>query len=180
VNARAANAGTADDPDIAIVGVLDALRAIAAQLLTGVPHPPSALRLRAGEVTVELEWAPSQAVPAGNGHHPLNSHAAVPVPSLASPAAAVSAATAGAVPAGELIVAPTVGVFYRAPEPGAEPFVGEGDQVVAGQQVAIVEAMKLMIPVEAASTGRIVEILQADGAAVEFGQPLFRVDPAAG
>jgi acetyl-CoA carboxylase biotin carboxyl carrier protein len=71
------------------------------------------------------------------------------------------------------VTAPTVGVFYRSPEPGAPPFVSEGDVVAAGQQVAIIEAMKLMIPVEADRAGRVAAILCADADAVEYGQPLL-------
>jgi len=69
-----------------------------------------------------------------------------------------------------------VGVFYRAPQPGAAPFVTEGDYITLGQQVAIIEAMKLMIPVEADRTGRITSVLVPDGESVEYGQPLFAVD----
>ena len=75
------------------------------------------------------------------------------------------------------IRAPMVGVFYRAPEPGAKPFVSEGDLVEPGQQVGIVEAMKLMVPIEADQHGRIVEILVANGESVEYDQPLFTVAP---
>ena len=73
--------------------------------------------------------------------------------------------------------APSVGVFYRAPEPGAPPFVGEGDTVRPGQQVAIVEAMKLMLPVEADRAGRVVEVLKRDGEPVEYGEVLFVLAP---
>ncbi|MBP2371838.1 acetyl-CoA carboxylase biotin carboxyl carrier protein [Pseudonocardia parietis] len=74
-----------------------------------------------------------------------------------------------------LITAPTVGVFYRAPEPGAVAFVDTGDLITSGQQVGIVEAMKLMIPVHADRGGRVVEVRCADATAVEFGAPLFAV-----
>ena len=69
--------------------------------------------------------------------------------------------------------APTVGVFYEAPAPGATPFVSVGDPVLAGQQLAIVEAMKLMIPGEAEVGGVLVEVHKQDGDAVEYGDPLF-------
>ncbi|MFI1914025.1 acetyl-CoA carboxylase biotin carboxyl carrier protein [Nocardia sp. NPDC020380] len=71
------------------------------------------------------------------------------------------------------LTAETVGVFYRASEPGAAPFVTEGDPVRSGQQVAIVEAMKLMIPVTASREGVIAEFLVQDGESVEHGQPLI-------
>ncbi len=71
------------------------------------------------------------------------------------------------------VTAETVGVFYRATEPGAEPFVTEGDPVRSGQQVGIVEAMKLMIPVTTGREGRVVRFLVENGEAVEHGQALM-------
>lgn len=71
------------------------------------------------------------------------------------------------------LIAETVGVFYRSSEPGAAPFIAEGDPVRAGQQVAIVEAMKLMIPITATREGVVAEFLVEDGAAIEHGQPLI-------
>ncbi|WP_372440701.1 acetyl-CoA carboxylase biotin carboxyl carrier protein [Nocardia acididurans] len=72
-----------------------------------------------------------------------------------------------------VLCAATVGVFYRAPEPGAKPFVDEGDAVTPGRQVAIVEAMKMMIPVEAERAGLVAEFLVPDATSVEYGQPLI-------
>ncbi|MCL9758707.1 hypothetical protein MXD95_005465 [Frankia sp. AiPa1] len=69
-------------------------------------------------------------------------------------------------------------MFYRAPEPGKPPFVTEGDLVRAGQQVGIVEAMKLMIPIEAERPGRVVRVLVEDASAIEHDQPLFLLAPA--
>ncbi len=77
------------------------------------------------------------------------------------------------------IVAPMVGTFYRAPKPDAAPFVSEGDQVEPGQIVCILEAMKLFNEIPSDVAGRIVRILVENGAPVEFGQPLFLVDPSA-
>jgi acetyl-CoA carboxylase biotin carboxyl carrier protein len=69
-------------------------------------------------------------------------------------------------------------VFYRAPSPGAPAFVNEGDEIGSGQQIAIIEAMKLMLPVEADKAGRVAEVLVEDGEAVEYGTPLFRLAAA--
>ena len=77
------------------------------------------------------------------------------------------------------IVAPMVGTFYRAPKPDAAPFVSEGDQVEPGQIVCILEAMKLFNEIPSDVAGRIVRILVENGSPVEFGQPLFLVDPSA-
>jgi acetyl-CoA carboxylase biotin carboxyl carrier protein len=138
---------------------LDAVRRTAADLLASSPVPPATLNVRAGDVSVEMGWAAGEVVP------------------TATPAAPVPPAPER-VPAGETINATTVGVFYRAPSPGAPAFVAEGDEISRGQQVAIIEAMKLMLPVEADKGGRIVEVLVADGEAVEYGQPLFRLAAA--
>jgi acetyl-CoA carboxylase biotin carboxyl carrier protein len=99
------------------------------------------------------------------------------------PAAASVPATAGEDgPAAEgdgrhPIVAPLVGTFYRAPQPGAKPFVEEGDVVDEGQTVAIVEAMKLMNQVKADRGGRVAEIVAKDGEWVEFEQVLIYLEP---
>jgi len=75
------------------------------------------------------------------------------------------------------IKSPMVGTFYRAPEPGAEPYVDVGVRVRSGQVVCIIEAMKIMNEIQAELTGVVREILVEDAQPVEFGQPLFRVDP---
>ena len=81
---------------------------------------------------------------------------------------------AGLVP----IEAPMVGTFYRAPAPGADPYVKEGDFVSKGSVVCIIEAMKLMNEIETEVAGRIVKVMVENGQPVEFGQALFLVDPA--
>jgi Biotin carboxyl carrier protein len=73
-----------------------------------------------------------------------------------------------------------VGVFHRSPEPGAPPFVDVGDTVVPGQQVAIVEAMKLMIPVKADTDGVVEQVLKESGEHVQYGERLFAVVPPDG
>ena len=75
------------------------------------------------------------------------------------------------------VEAPMVGTFYRAPKPDAPPFVAEGDLVKEGQVLCIVEAMKLMNEIESKVAGRIAKVVVENGQPVEFGQPLFLVDP---
>jgi acetyl-CoA carboxylase biotin carboxyl carrier protein len=75
------------------------------------------------------------------------------------------------------IRSPMVGTFYKAPEPGAEPYVKVGNRVTPGQTVCIIEAMKIMNEIEAEIAGVVREISVEDGQPVEFGQALFRVDP---
>jgi acetyl-CoA carboxylase biotin carboxyl carrier protein len=75
------------------------------------------------------------------------------------------------------IDAPMVGTFYRAPGPGAAPFVAEGDVVKEGQVLCIIEAMKLMNEIEAKVGGRIARVLVENAQPVEYGHPLFLVEP---
>ena len=79
---------------------------------------------------------------------------------------------------GNYVTSPFVGTFYRAPSPDGAPFVGIGDVVVPGQVICIVEAMKLMNEIEAEVEGKIVEVLVENGKAVEYGDRLFRIEPA--
>ena len=71
-----------------------------------------------------------------------------------------------------------MGVFWRAPEPGAPPFVDVGTAVEAGQQLCIVEVMKLMTPVHADVAGTVSAIHVGNGDKVECGMPLLTIVPA--
>ena len=104
-----------------------------------------------------------------------------PVPGEAPAAAPAASDEAPAAPATDGVMrieAPMVGTFYRAPQPGAPPFVEEGDAVAAGQTLCILEAMKLMNEVKAEIEGIVRVIHVQNGQAVEFGQPLFDLEPA--
>jgi len=76
-----------------------------------------------------------------------------------------------------LIKSPMVGTFYRAPEPGARPFVDIGQQVDAKTTVCIIEVMKLMNSISAGAHGVVTQILAEDGEPVEYGQLLMVIDP---
>lgn len=92
------------------------------------------------------------------------------IPAAAMAPAAVAAPEAAS---GKALNSPMVGTFYRAPSPGADPFVQVGDTVKKGQVVAIIEAMKLLNEVEAEEDGVVREICVENGQPVEYGQPLF-------
>jgi len=77
------------------------------------------------------------------------------------------------------VTSPLLGVFYRAPKPGAPPFVDIGQAVEEETIVGIIEVMKLMNSVRAGMRGEVVEIPAGNGALVEYGDPLVRVRPAA-
>jgi len=70
-----------------------------------------------------------------------------------------------------------VGTFYRSPAPDAQPFVREGDAVRKGQVVCIIEAMKLMNEIESQVAGRVTKVLVENAQPVEYGQPLFVLEP---
>jgi acetyl-CoA carboxylase biotin carboxyl carrier protein len=76
------------------------------------------------------------------------------------------------------VTSPMVGTFYRAPAPDAPPYVEVGALVAKGQTLCILEAMKLMNELEAEVSGTIREICVENAEPVEFGQVLFRIDPA--
>jgi len=76
------------------------------------------------------------------------------------------------------VEAPMVGTFYRASSPTTDPYVRDGDVVKQGQVLCIIEAMKLMNEIESKAAGRIEKILVENGQPVEYGQPLFLIEPA--
>jgi acetyl-CoA carboxylase biotin carboxyl carrier protein len=77
------------------------------------------------------------------------------------------------IPAGHRVTSPMVGTFYRAPSPGAKPFVEEGQRVEVNQTLCIIEAMKMLNQIEADKAGIVAAILVENGQPVEYGQPLF-------
>ena len=111
-------------------------------------------------------------------HISLTRHYEAPVPTMmAAPTAGVApvAATAkAAVKAGNVENSPMVGVFYSAPTPNDPPFVKVGQKVQAGDTIGIIEAMKIMNPLEATQSGIIDEILVENSEVVQFGQPVVR------
>ena len=78
------------------------------------------------------------------------------------------------------VEAPMVGTFYRAPEPGAPPFVEIGDPVAPGQTLCILEAMKLMNEVKAEVEAVVRKIHVGNAEPVEYGQLLFELEPLNG
>jgi acetyl-CoA carboxylase biotin carboxyl carrier protein len=90
-------------------------------------------------------------------------------------APASSAPPVAADPGLHAVAAPLLGTFYRAPKPGAPPFVEVGSRVEEDTIVGIIEVMKLMNTVRAGVRGEVVEILGRDGMLVEYGETLLRV-----
>lgn len=96
--------------------------------------------------------------------------APAPAPAAAPPPPAAAEAEA---PKGHVVKSPMVGTFYRAPSPGAKPFVELGQAVKPGDILCIIEAMKLLNEIECEVSGEVKEILVENGQPVEYGQPLF-------
>lgn len=124
------------------------------------PGTPAAPRAAAAAPAA----SPAAAPPAA----PAPAAPAPPVPTPAAPPAA---------PQGHVVTAPSVGVFWRAPEPGAAPFVEVGTAVQVGDTIGIVEVMKLMSNVAADIAGEVVAVHVENAAAVEFGTPLVTIRP---
>jgi acetyl-CoA carboxylase biotin carboxyl carrier protein len=108
-------------------------------------------------------------------HQPVTVAQPMPVP---VPAPEVAPAPAPTAPqqTGTPLTSPMVGTFYRAPSPGADPFVKVGDTVKKGQVVCIIEAMKLLNEVEADMDGTVKEVCVENGQPVEFDQSLFIIE----
>ncbi|MDB5407008.1 MAG: accB [Rhodospirillales bacterium] len=105
-----------------------------------------------------------------------NVTAAAPALAIAAPPATKPAeAAASPAPAAHpgAVKAPMVGTIYFSPEPDAPPFVKLGDSVSEGQVVLIIEAMKVMNQIRSPRAGKLTQILVADGAPVEYGEPLL-------
>ena len=108
-------------------------------------------------------------------HRPVTVAQPMPVP-VPAPEAAPAPAPAAPQQTGTPLTSPMVGTFYRAPSPGADPFVKVGDTVKKGQVVCIIEAMKLLNEVEADMDGTVKEVCVENGQPVEFGQSLFIIE----
>lgn len=135
------------------------------------------LEVKEGEESVRISRYPTgQATPqfmVAPGNY-------APQPALATtvPAAAGAAAVAPAPSNQHSVKSPMVGTFYRAPSPGAKPFVEVGQTVKAGQVLCIIEAMKMLNQIECDKNGVIAAILVESEKPVEFDQLLFLIDPA--
>jgi len=138
-------------------------------------HDLSEIDLQQGEVRIQLRRA-CAAAPTVVG---IAQTAGVAMPPLAGPPAPESDATVVADVGAQgvvLIKSPMVGTFYTAPDPDSPPFVKVGDHIGPETTVCIVEAMKVFNQIPAEASGRIIAVLVENGAPVEFGQPLFKID----
>lgn len=132
-----------------------------------------ALGASAGPVTYQVT-APNP----GPAHPPAAAASTERGPDAGAAAPVTEPAAAPAASAAPLteIKSPMVGTYYAQPEPGADPYVRRGSRISPGQTLCIIEAMKIMNPLDSEISGVVKEILVEDAQPVEFGQVLFRVD----
>lgn len=138
------------------------------------------LHARSGDFEIFLSLDPD-AVGLGGSAVPVQAAtpAARPVASTETKQAPAAAPIAAAIPEGAVIIrAPYLGTFYRAPKPGADPYVEIGSTVSAASELCLVEVMKLFTAVRADVAGTVVQVLANDGELVAGDQPLFAVMPA--
>lgn len=133
------------------------------------------LTLETEGVKLSLRRGPSSTAPSSGGVAPQ----ALAAPVTGAPAAAAAPATAAAPvePGTEVVRAPLLGTFYRAPKPGAPPYVDVGATVEPDTIIGIIEVMKLMNTVRAGVRGTVVRIMARDGVMVEYDEALIQVRP---
>ncbi|MHC8497168.1 MAG: acetyl-CoA carboxylase biotin carboxyl carrier protein [Actinomycetes bacterium] len=145
------------------------------------------LSLKFGETRLDLSRSGRPPQRASGSSSDVSVPRVEPVPPVAAPVAAPAAESSprpvaqpapAALPAGHQVTSPSLGLFWRSPQPGAPEFVDVGQVVDAEDTVCIVEVMKLMNHVKAGVSGTVIAINADNGAMVEFGQALVVIDPA--
>lgn len=126
------------------------------------------------ELKVRLSRVTSAPPVAAHAPHGLP-HNSTPHPAMMPVAAPVDPID-GAPDLSNAVTSPMVGTAYLSPEPGADPFVGIGDQVAEGDTIMIIEAMKTMNQIPAPRAGRVRAVLVENAEPVEFGEPLMIID----
>jgi acetyl-CoA carboxylase biotin carboxyl carrier protein len=119
-------------------------------------------------ITVRKTLAAAAAAESADDHEVSGAPAAAPTKAAAKPES----------DGYHVVRSPMVGTFYRSSSPALEPFVSVGDTVASGQTLCILEAMKLMNELGSDVDGVVREVLADNGAAVEYGQALFAIEPA--
>jgi len=157
MNAAAANTDTKG-----LVGLIDRLEALLNE------SELSEIEIEAGETSLVLR-KPSAATETSGTEGPASATGATAT-TAAAPAQPQAQAALNAV------IAPLTGLFYGSPSPGAEPYVKVGSQVLAGQVIGLIEAMKLFNEIKSDRAGRVIRIYPEDGALVKAKEPLIEVE----
>lgn len=138
------------------------------------------VHIRRGDIEIHLSKDPVEQSRVARDPSPAP-HAAARPPAAARGelASSTTPATAIAVPEGAVVIrAPNIGTFYRSPKPGSPPYVVIGQKVEAGEEICLIEVMKLFTALRCEVTGTILAILVEDGTMVEADQPLFAIEDA--
>ena len=130
------------------------------------------IEINEGEESIRISRASSVTPQAPVSYAPV----AMPAAPAPAPTAAPAAEEESAIPSGHAVTSPMVGTFYRAPSPGATPFVEVGQTVSAGDTLCIIEAMKMLNEIEADKSGVVKAVLKENGQPVEYGEPLFIIE----
>lgn len=182
-----------DVKDLGVLGVKDVKRLMDAMAAAGVtdleiewdgheelPGGRVSLKRQRAKVVAGVATQPEQGIASALAEHPAR-QAASETQVTAAVGPAVPHVTATAAPSsrgGVDVTAPIVGTFYASPSPDQPAFVKAGDRVAVGQVLCIIEAMKLMNEIESEVAGTVIEVLVQNEDPVEYGQTLFRIDPA--
>ena len=145
-------------------------------------HKLTKIRYQLGDLEIEMEQQPVQQValplapqlvePQQLGGYPTTDNTRI------SESAANAPTSDTPQYQGKAVTAPFVGTVYLSPSPDAEPFIQEGDYIEEGDTVLIVESMKVMTPIPAVCSGKVMEILIKNGEPAEYGQELIWIDPS--
>lgn len=156
------------------------LRSIRKLLEIVQAHDIAEIEIKEGDTNIRITKQTEPVIMQAPAQQVVQAPAAPTPPTApATPTATSTAESATSAPAeesGYVVKSPMVGTFYAAPAPDAEPFVKVGDHVSVGDTLCIIEAMKIMNPIEAEVSGTIKKILVENAEPVEFGQPLFIIE----
>jgi acetyl-CoA carboxylase biotin carboxyl carrier protein len=134
------------------------------------------IEIKEGEESVRLARVPKGGMSYAPAAPTIHVPAPAPMP-MQSPTESATGGSGGKatsdLPDGHIVRAPMVGTFYAAPAPDKPAFVTVGQQVKAGETLAIIEAMKMFNPIEADVSGTVLKVLAESGQPIEFDQPLF-------
>lgn len=177
--AAPAGTDTEEDTDMNVSQIRDLIEALDGSSVAEVTIKDGTTEVAIKKPVAVTAGAPAPVAPAAPAAPAEPAPAAPAAPAVAEPAAPAPAAATDRPATWKAVESPMVGTFYQAPAPDADPFVKVGDEVKAGQTLCIVEAMKLMNEITAEEDGIVREVCGKNAEPVEFGQPLFYLEPTA-
>jgi acetyl-CoA carboxylase biotin carboxyl carrier protein len=138
------------------------------------------IEIHEGEESVRISRGSTIAAPQGTVNVPPSPMPASQAAESTKPHLSTEENTSGDDNFGEghVITAPMVGIFYASPSPEEPAFVSKGQIIKTGEVICIIEAMKIMNQIDADIEGKLLRVLVENGEAVEYGQPLFLIDPS--